>query len=245
MLWTFADINAFIETRFHIHLIKQTIHKILKRDPRVKSCRGILMEDERTEVTQEQILDLFRNAIEAIDGVPSHFVFNTDEMGHQDWADPAEQVCVVPVTHESNHVYLPVSRASKRIKLMACIVADGSATTLQILIPRQTVDNNLFLTGLTPEKVVIRSWPKGHVTAAFFDDWFTPSFFLHLQIVEPPTNTMARRRYSLIIVRLIKVHYSLCCVQNITFDSSFFVHTNRINSSLLASLFGVIKKLLR
>jgi hypothetical protein len=58
------------------------------------------MEDKRTkEVTEEQILEFFRNAIEAIDGVPSRFIFNMDEMGHQEWADPAEQVCVVPVTH--------------------------------------------------------------------------------------------------------------------------------------------------
>jgi hypothetical protein len=49
MLWTFTDINAFIETKFHIHLIKQTIHKMLKRNPRVKFCRGIPIEDKRTE----------------------------------------------------------------------------------------------------------------------------------------------------------------------------------------------------
>jgi hypothetical protein len=44
------------------------------------------MEDKRTEVTEGEILELFRRAIEAIDRVPSHFVFNMDEMGHQDWA---------------------------------------------------------------------------------------------------------------------------------------------------------------
>jgi hypothetical protein len=42
------------------------------------------MEDKRTEVTEEQILDFFRNAIEAIDGVPSHFASKMDKMGHQD-----------------------------------------------------------------------------------------------------------------------------------------------------------------
>jgi hypothetical protein len=57
MPWTFADISAFIETKFHIHLIKQTIHKILKGDSRVKSCRGTPMEDKRIETTEEQILD--------------------------------------------------------------------------------------------------------------------------------------------------------------------------------------------
>jgi hypothetical protein len=67
------------------------------------------MEDKRTEVTKEQILDFFRNPIEARDGVPSHFLFNMDEMGHQNWADRAEQVCVVPVSHESDHISTCVS----------------------------------------------------------------------------------------------------------------------------------------
>jgi hypothetical protein len=70
-----------------------------------------------------------------------------DEMGHQDWADQAERVCVVPVTHENDHVYLPVSCAGKRITLMACIAAYGSAITPQIVIPRKIVDDDLFLRG--------------------------------------------------------------------------------------------------
>jgi hypothetical protein len=122
--WTIVDVNAHIEEHFRVHLTKHTIHELLKRDARVMSCRGIPIEDRRTEVTSEEISDFFRRAIETIDGVPSHFVFNMDEMGHQDWANRAEQVCVVPSTHKSDHVYLPVSHASKRITLMASPLTD-------------------------------------------------------------------------------------------------------------------------
>jgi hypothetical protein len=108
---------------------------------------GIPMEDRRTEVTSEEISDFFRRAIEIIDGVPSHFMLNMGEMGHRDWADRAEQMCVVPSTYESDHVYPPVSRAGKRIMLMACIAADGSAITSEIIIPRKTIDDDLVLTG--------------------------------------------------------------------------------------------------
>jgi hypothetical protein len=80
-----------------------------------------------------------------------------DDTGHQDWADRAEQVCLVPVTHESDHVYLPVSHARKRTTLMACSTADRPFITPEIMIPRKTVDTDLFLMGMTPEKVVIRS----------------------------------------------------------------------------------------
>jgi hypothetical protein len=107
------------------------------------------MEDKRTEMTEDAILEFFRRAIEVTDGVPFHFIFNMNEMGHQDWAHRGEQTCVVPAAHHDDYVYMPVSRAGKRITLMACIAADGSAIKPQIIIPRKTIDDDLVLTGST------------------------------------------------------------------------------------------------
>jgi hypothetical protein len=138
------------------------------------------MEDNSTEMTKDAILEFFRRAIEAIDGVPSHFIFNMDRMGHRDWADRREQTCVVPAAHHDDYVDMPASRAGKRIILMACIAADGSAIKPQIIIPRKTIDDDLFLTGLTSEKVAVRSQPKGYVTVQLFDDWFSSIFLPEL-----------------------------------------------------------------
>jgi hypothetical protein len=55
--WTIADVNAYIEEHFRVQLTKQTIHKLLKRDARAKSCREIPMEARRAEVTSEEISD--------------------------------------------------------------------------------------------------------------------------------------------------------------------------------------------
>jgi hypothetical protein len=101
--WTLADVSAYIVSRFFIQLNRQTMHEILKRDSRLKSCRGIPMEDKRTEVTEDAILDFFRRAIEATDGVPSYSAFNMDEMGHQDWADRGEQISVVPAARHDDY----------------------------------------------------------------------------------------------------------------------------------------------
>jgi hypothetical protein len=60
------------------------------------------MEDKRTEVTEDAILEFLRRTIEAIDGVPSHFVLNMDKMGHHDWADQGDQTCVAPAAHHDN-----------------------------------------------------------------------------------------------------------------------------------------------
>jgi hypothetical protein len=59
---TIADVNVYIEEHFRVHPTKQMIHELLKRDARVKSCRGIPTEDRRTEVTSEEISDFFRRA---------------------------------------------------------------------------------------------------------------------------------------------------------------------------------------
>jgi hypothetical protein len=64
---------------------------------------------------------------------------------------------------------MPVSRTGKHITLMASIAADGSVLKPEIIIPRQTVDIDLLLTGLTDEKVTIRSQPHGFVGTLLFN----------------------------------------------------------------------------
>jgi hypothetical protein len=144
--WTLADVSVYIASQFFIQLSRQGMHEILKRDSRVKSCRGIPMGEKRTEGTEDTTLEFFRTAIKAIDGVSSHFVFNIDEMRHQDWVDRGQQTCVVPAADHEDYVYMPVSRAGKRITLMACIVTDVSAIKPQIIVPRKTIDDDLVLT---------------------------------------------------------------------------------------------------
>jgi hypothetical protein len=93
----------------------------------VKSRRRILTEDKGIGVPQQQIWEFFATAIAARDGVAAYFLSNMDERWHQDWADRAEQDGLVPRAHESDHLLLPMSRAGKRITLMACIAANGHA----------------------------------------------------------------------------------------------------------------------
>jgi hypothetical protein len=139
----------------------------------LKSCPGIPIETGRLGVTQEQIIEFFREAIETIEGVPAHFVFNMDEMGHQDWADWKKQICIVPSSHPDDHVNMPVPRSGKRITLLACLGADGSFLRPGIIIPRKTVDEHVLLSGLSPEKLAVRFQPKGFVDTEIFDDWLS------------------------------------------------------------------------
>jgi hypothetical protein len=124
--WTIADILEFIQERSPRPVDKNNLCHWLQRQPQIKSCRGVPMEDYRLAISPEAIADYLRNAIALTDGLPVHFIFNADEMGHQEWVDRHEQTCFVPGFHQGDKIGYPLSRAGKRITLFACIAADGS-----------------------------------------------------------------------------------------------------------------------
>jgi hypothetical protein len=137
------------------------------------------MEDHRVDVTPEVIADYLQNAIALIDDLPAHLLFNADEMGHQEWADRHERTCFVPVFHQGDQVGYPVSRAGKRITLLAYIATDGSHTKPLVIVPWKTLDANFRLRGLTSEKVQIASQSKSYIDIRIFEkllvEIFTPA----------------------------------------------------------------------
>jgi hypothetical protein len=61
-----------------------------------------------------------------VSGVPAHFVFNMDEMGHRDGADRNERTGYARYDTQGDTVGVPVSRQGKHISLLAYIALDGS-----------------------------------------------------------------------------------------------------------------------
>jgi hypothetical protein len=101
-------------------------------------------------------------------------------MGHEEWVDRHEHTCFVSVHDAEDHIGYPISRAGKRITLLACIAADGSDWKPFVIIPRKTIDDDFRLTGLTAEKVMLRSQPKGYVDIQIFEAWMTDIFLPEL-----------------------------------------------------------------
>jgi hypothetical protein len=175
-----AGIGKFISSEFGLNILPNTLHHILARDPTIKSCKATAMDAKRTEVTAEQIQAHFATLFATLSGAPAHFVFNMDEMGHQEWADAPDNGCVVPISHGGNRVYYPVSRTGKRITLLACVAADGSYLKPAVVITRKTYDDDLVLYGLTSEKVERYSQDNGYVATPIFDDWVRTIFIPEL-----------------------------------------------------------------
>jgi hypothetical protein len=106
------------------------------------------MEKLRRDVTIKVILTLFQHGTKIVEGVMANFIFDMDEIGPQDWAEPAEKPCLESAYYAKKHIYIPVSRADKLITLITCIAADDSVLKPEVTIPRKTVDADLVLTVL-------------------------------------------------------------------------------------------------
>jgi hypothetical protein len=55
---------------------------MFRRDPDVKSCAGMHMDESRVDVPIEAIREHFATFWQNVSGAPSHFLINVDEMGH-------------------------------------------------------------------------------------------------------------------------------------------------------------------
>jgi hypothetical protein len=131
------DIVKEINRTYRHTMDPNSVTHTLDRDPRVASCRRILMEAKRFDVSAADVVAYYQHLHDVIQGVRAHFVSNPDEMRYQEWADRREQLCFGPASHEEDPVPIPVPRTGKRIMLLVCIAADGSYLKPLIRIPRK------------------------------------------------------------------------------------------------------------
>jgi hypothetical protein len=181
------DLLAYISNNFDLNISPDTLYHILQRESRIRSITALPCEDKRLQVPEHEIIHYFHCLAATISGVPPHFVFNVDEMGHQDWADAGKKTCYVPSTCTHSEIRYPVSRTGKRLTLIACICADGSHLRPCLIIPRKTFENELFALGFAPDQLEIYSQSKSFIDIDIFNDWFKDTFV--------PTVTERKQKY--------------------------------------------------
>jgi hypothetical protein len=242
-----VDVKRYVMNRWPtIALTDNTLHHILSRDNRVKSVNATPMEDKRINVGIDVIEDYFQVLFGKVSGVPAAFVFNVDEMGHQEWADAPDTVCFVSSCERAPVVYYPVSRTGKRITLIACIAADGSFVRPAVILARKTYEDEILLTGLTNEKIEFYSQENSFINGEIFEDWFKDTLCPDIQ----------RRRESFqywgpayLLLDNCTAHHGelfqhLCSINNI--EPIFLPpHSSNQLQPLDLCLFGVTKKLIQ
>jgi hypothetical protein len=139
------------------------------------------MDDKRITVSIDAIREYFARLCATVSGAPAHFLFNMDEMGHQTWTDAPNKKCHIPKTHPGNEVLYPVPRTGKRMTLVACVAADGSFFKPTIIISTKMIDVDLYILGLTREKIEIFQQCKAYIDRSIFDEWVASTFVPELQ----------------------------------------------------------------
>jgi hypothetical protein len=168
---TIRDLIVFCRNRFDIAVPSNSMAHIIAHHPELECQWATPMDGQRMAVTDEQVIRYLMELHKLVTGVPAHFVFNMDEMGHQDAADAKPRKCVVPIGNQGKEINYAVSRQGKRITLIACVAADGSYLRPCVIIPRVTFENELGQAGWTPEKLEIYSQKHSYIDSDIFHDW--------------------------------------------------------------------------
>ena len=163
---TVNDCLNFISESLHVDMIPDTLRKWVNRSTAFCTIEGKPMEQQRMEVTGEQISLYFQTLRDALEGVPASLVFNLDESGFQRYADAQNQVIIVEKARQCH--FFGVPRAEKRATFLATVCADGGTVKPLVILPRATIESELLLAGYTQDRVVLAHSETGFVTTEIF-----------------------------------------------------------------------------
>jgi hypothetical protein len=110
-----------------------------------------------------------------VHNVPSAFVFNLDEEGHNVFADAVSQFVVVKKGTPGPYYY-PVKRSSDHCTFLACINAAGGYVKPMVVTKRKTIEVSLISKNLGPDKLYLAYSETGFITGNLFDEWLVDVF---------------------------------------------------------------------
>jgi hypothetical protein len=174
---TYGEILDQIEYQFHTVIQPATLRAMLNRKHDVKTIIGNPIEEERAAVTVDQINEWLEKLVAAIDGVPRKFIFNMDETGCIEHVDTHRHKVVVPFSFPNKVIPVPVNRHDKRATMAVCIAADGFRMKPFVIIPRKTVEQEVFYYGYTSDYVEFTSQEHAYMTCPLFNIWGDTVFF--------------------------------------------------------------------
>ena len=174
-----SNVISFITDSFGIEVSRTTASRILDRID-FKLMKAKPMEEARYDCKLEDIIEYYRKLSEMLNDIPCGFCFNLDESGIQRYVDSKDTYLVVPKDFPDENLTFPVYRSDKRITLLHCISTDGSFIKPLFVLPRKTVDDDVFRY-VNPNSCRFCTQDKGFLTAELFKYWLITCFFPELQ----------------------------------------------------------------
>jgi hypothetical protein len=177
---SYKQVSIWLHEKWCVDLAPNTLWHTIRRIPMLRSAKVKPMEMKRLNVPDDAVHNWFTTLHDGISGTPAHFVYDMDEMGHQEYADAKPIQCVVPA-YVFDMPYYEVSRRGKRITLIVCIAADGSCVRPALIPFRQTYDDELVEYGFPPEVIEIYSQNHAYIDSDIFFDWLKDTLVPDLQ----------------------------------------------------------------
>jgi hypothetical protein len=173
---TFDSILDFIEQELNISMLPDTLRHKIYSSPDLKTIEGIPMEQERVHADPDEIAAFYQELESILKNIPAAMIYNLDESGFADFVDAKKAKVIVPVEFPSDDIPIPVDRSVKRASLLTCISAGGGYLKPLIIVPRKSVETELYNLGFTPNNVMIKSQENGFLNTEIFEEWIEECF---------------------------------------------------------------------
>ena len=175
---TYEELAELIEEKFKKFVGHDVIYRFLKMDGEFYQCRyAIPIDEKRCYVPDEAIKSFLHQLIEKLVGVQRGFLFNIDESGQQDFVDAMKTIVICPA--DADEVYIPASRASRKLTVLHTICSDGDWVKPLFVVSRKTIDSELYRQ-IPPKSIAIQYQGKGHLDSQIFSYWLYDIFIPYL-----------------------------------------------------------------
>ena len=180
---TYEDISFYVQTEFKKALKMDSLRTLMKRV--FKEIGKFIMaepiEDSRFEVSTKAIDEYYDRLQEIINLIDYRFCFNLDETGEDEFVDTREVKVFVPLDFSQKKAKIPVRRSNKRFTIEHCICTDGTYFPVFLIIPRKTVESDLFKIYNTDD-IIFRTQTKGFMNITLFQEYFQNVFLFNLKL---------------------------------------------------------------
>ena len=174
-----TNVITFINESFQIDASRPTAARILDRIG-FKLMKARPIEEDRYTCSLDDIIAYYTKLAELLATIPCGFCFNLDESGIQRFVDAKDTYLIVPKTYPDHELTFPVYRAGKRITLLHCISTDGTYTKPLFVLPRKTLDDDIF-SYINPNSCCFCTQENGFLTTELFEYWLHMCFFPELE----------------------------------------------------------------
>jgi hypothetical protein len=120
----------------------------------------------------EYEIDEYCSRLEAmITEVPAAIVYNVDEVGFDSWVDPIRIAVVVPAEYTWSKIAVSANRRDLRASMISCVAANGRHLKPYVVVPRKTLEAELYESGFPPDSCRIVHQENEFFTSWLFEDW--------------------------------------------------------------------------